>query len=268
MLTKRSRYYKLADTTFPDRKGVRRRCKAVRRLKPLIGRFSHTLDAADRLDHLAYKYYRQSLYWWRICDANPQLKAPLALLDQTALKQIAFHLTTEQRPPPLAVLHQRLTSLVGVTSIEKTTPNGLTETVLNAGPPIGLIANTLLLDLDDAVLSQQVPASIELALQLIGVTLIGDYKITKPEPALWQFNSETSEPVLQCQYRSETAQISVNTARWVYHVRLHVTFNEHTVAAETVMEAIATLGFNIAEKTILTNVGQSITIPPRNTGGA
>ncbi|MBC7983332.1 MAG: hypothetical protein H7Y02_05685, partial [Candidatus Obscuribacterales bacterium] len=70
MLSKRSRYYALEEVVHPDRAGVLRKTSSVRPLPLVSGQFLHTVDANDRLDLLAYKYYRQSLHWWRVCDAN------------------------------------------------------------------------------------------------------------------------------------------------------------------------------------------------------
>ena len=42
------------------------------------------MNAGDRLDQLAYKYYGQPLQWWHICDANPDFLSPLAPLGRGA----------------------------------------------------------------------------------------------------------------------------------------------------------------------------------------
>ena len=43
-------------------------------------------ETGDRLDHLAYKYYRDASMWWIIASANNIHNAPLGIADGTVLR--------------------------------------------------------------------------------------------------------------------------------------------------------------------------------------
>jgi len=116
MFFKNSRYRKLANEVTVDVKGRRLLSKSLRILPEVNGTFLHTLEQSDRLDHLAYKYYKQSRKWWRICDANPEFPWPQALLGKDPFLTQQFPLTyigPESQPPWTLLLHQ-ITALIGV----------------------------------------------------------------------------------------------------------------------------------------------------------
>lgn len=79
MFSRISRYRKLADVVTTDAKGRKLASKSLRLPPEVSGTFLHTVEEVDRLDHLAYKYYKQPRKWWRICDANPEFMSPQAL---------------------------------------------------------------------------------------------------------------------------------------------------------------------------------------------
>ena len=116
MFFKNSRYRKLPDEVTVDVKGRRLLSKSLRLLPEVTGTFQHTIEESDRLDHLAYKYYKQSRKWWRICDANPEFLWPQDLLGKTPFLTQQFPLTYSgpESQPPWALLLNRLTALVGV----------------------------------------------------------------------------------------------------------------------------------------------------------
>jgi nucleoid-associated protein YgaU len=59
-----SRYYQSAG---PFR-GVR-----PREINAAQGVVEHVINAGDRLDLLAWRYYKDTRLWWRILDANPEI---------------------------------------------------------------------------------------------------------------------------------------------------------------------------------------------------
>ena len=111
MFTKISRYRKLADVSAPDAKGRTLAAKDLRLLPEVAGSFRHTVEAGDRVDQLAYKYYSQPLQWWNICDANPEFLSPLAMLGKETLVSTRFPLSVAGTPhwaDMLRALHQTL----------------------------------------------------------------------------------------------------------------------------------------------------------------
>ncbi len=93
MFSKNSRYRKVPDVVTTDSKGRKLKSRNFRLLPEVSGDFFHTVEEIDRLDHLAYKYYKQSRKWWRICDANPEFMSSQALLGKEAIVTVRFPLT-------------------------------------------------------------------------------------------------------------------------------------------------------------------------------
>jgi hypothetical protein len=116
MFAKASRYRKLDDVVTVDDQGRSLPSRTIRLLPDVSGRFLHTVEDVDRLDHLAYKYYRKPRKWWQICDANPQFMSPQALLGKESIVTERFELSLEdeQGVPPWAALRRILVETVGV----------------------------------------------------------------------------------------------------------------------------------------------------------
>lgn len=118
MFSRISRYRKLPDVVTTDSKGRILVSKTLRLSPPVSGTFRHTVEDADRLDHLAYTYYRQPHKWWRISDANPEFLSPQALLGKEPTVTDRFPLTFAGAQPPWAALVQNLTRQVGVEEVK------------------------------------------------------------------------------------------------------------------------------------------------------
>jgi hypothetical protein len=118
MFSRISRYRTLPDIITTDAEGRTLVSKTLRPLPQAPGTFRHTLEDADRLDHLAYKYYRQPTKWWRLNDANPEFLSPQALLGKDPIVTDRFPLEFEGAQPPWARLVQNLTQHVGVEKVE------------------------------------------------------------------------------------------------------------------------------------------------------
>jgi hypothetical protein len=113
MFGKLSRYRVVPDIAVPDAGGRVVAAKDIRPLPDVTGTFRHRLVAGDRLDQLAYRYYEEPLLYWQICDANPEVLSPLALVDAEPVTTTRFPVTVTGVPPWAAAL-RRLASTVGV----------------------------------------------------------------------------------------------------------------------------------------------------------
>lgn len=115
MFSKSSRYKKIKDIVTTDARGGALESKCLRLLPGVSGTFLHTIEENDCLDHLAFKYYKQSKKWWQICDANPEFMSPLALLGKEpiiiSLFPVSF--TTDDNPPWYKII-KRLSQIPGV----------------------------------------------------------------------------------------------------------------------------------------------------------
>jgi len=120
MFSKISRYRKLADEVAIDARGLELASKSIRLLPEVSGKFQHTVEEVDRLDHLAFKYYKQPRNWWRICDANPEFLSPQALLGKEPLITQRFPLSfrMDVKNPPWAGLLTQLRAIVGVEEVQ------------------------------------------------------------------------------------------------------------------------------------------------------
>lgn len=119
MFSKISRYRKLPDEVAVDAQGRRLPSKTIRELPEVNGAFQHVVEAGDRLDHLAYKYYKQPRKWWRICDVNPDFLSPQALLGKEPIVTARFPLATVgDVEPPWAELLATLHRTVGVEDVK------------------------------------------------------------------------------------------------------------------------------------------------------
>jgi hypothetical protein len=70
MIFKGSRYANVADAVLETADGRQLRYKKTRFIPETHARFGHAVDESERLDHIAWRYYRDPERFWRICDAN------------------------------------------------------------------------------------------------------------------------------------------------------------------------------------------------------
>ncbi|HEX7048854.1 MAG TPA: tail protein X [Longimicrobiales bacterium] len=75
-----SRYLDVGDYTVTGPDGREVKVKRARALTDATGTFTYRVKEGDRLDLLAYRFYRTPRKWWLICDANPGLMYPDDLL--------------------------------------------------------------------------------------------------------------------------------------------------------------------------------------------
>ena len=70
MFFKGSRYTDIPEHEITDSRGRVIRYKGMRLIPPTPGRLGHRTTAGERLEHIAYRHYRDPELFWRICDAN------------------------------------------------------------------------------------------------------------------------------------------------------------------------------------------------------
>lgn len=118
MFAKNSRYRTLPDVVTVSAGNRTEVTKDLRVMPVVEGDFRHTVAEIDRLDHLAFKYYKQPGKWWRICDANPEFMSPQALLGHEPIEVARFSVTFAGTAPPWTELVRRLEALVGVEDVK------------------------------------------------------------------------------------------------------------------------------------------------------
>ncbi len=98
MFSRISRYRTFPDIVTTDAEGRTLVSKTLRPASQAPGTFRHTVEEADRLDHLAYKYYQQPRKWWRISDANPEFLSPLGFAGEGTGSHRSFPRDVRRHP--------------------------------------------------------------------------------------------------------------------------------------------------------------------------
>jgi hypothetical protein len=70
MFYRGSRYEKVPELTMTDASGRVITYKATRFIPPTPADQGHEVTSDERLDHIAWRHYRDAQRYWRICDAN------------------------------------------------------------------------------------------------------------------------------------------------------------------------------------------------------
>ncbi len=181
MFSRKSRYKNLDVAIAKNRDGHNVEIVSLRLLPEVEGTFHHILEQGQRLDHLAYKYYRQPQKWWHICDANPYFLSPLALVGKGPLVTALFTVTYNNAgSPPWYALIKAFSREIGVKWVF------LQEEDPDAAPPVNnkkvmtLIYNRFNLDDDDIVKKiREVPGFDGQLLQT--VTRVGKQIVIPPD---------------------------------------------------------------------------------------
>ena len=83
-----SRYLRTADATLTDGSGRSVPLKRTRETVATDVALTYQVRAGDRLDTLAFKFYRDARKWWLIADANTDVLALEQLLEPGRLLRI------------------------------------------------------------------------------------------------------------------------------------------------------------------------------------
>jgi hypothetical protein len=81
MFFKGSRYEKVATEEITDAKGRAIKYKRVRFIPETAAVLQHRVAERERLDLVAYRYYRDPELFWTLCDANHAME-PEALVEE------------------------------------------------------------------------------------------------------------------------------------------------------------------------------------------
>lgn len=256
MFSKISRYRTLPDIITTDDKSRTLESKSLRLLPEVSGEFLHTVEEVDRLDHLAYKYYKQPRKWWRICDANPEFMAPQAMLGKDPVKTARFYLSFSDHgaDPPW---HDLIAGLLEETGVENT---WLMEKITISSDYVFRIDDQSLLDLQ----ADNVPDDVLTALESIKDQIfIGQEKFTG-----------VLESILENDGVEAFFKVTIKHARLILDgeiVTFHpqsfehavlVEYNQNNIDFETLSNVITKTGFIIEQSETIGQLGKRIVIPP------
>ena len=261
MFSNISRYRKLPSVVTLDARGRALESKALRLTPPAEPRAQHILEGHDRLDQVAYKYYRQSRNWWRFCDANPEFPSPRALFGKAPDTTGQFLLERDSGSPHWPELRANIARLRGVLAARLGTPDDprpttdtLGETTLFAD-----IDPTLAGDLDAAVRTQELPAALVADLDGRGVTLAPEVRISTTEDGGYALAEASGDVVYVL--RNAGAFLALAQRNLRHRWTAEITFNREIVTADALCDQVSALQCDVLEPLFIGRVGKPIALP-------
>lgn len=264
MFSKISRYRSLPNVVTVDAKGRALASKSLRLLPEAPGTFLHTVEEADRLDHVAYKYYEQPRNWWHIVDANPAFLSPLALLGSGPLATVQIPLTWVGTAPTWSDLLRVLQQTVGVEVAVMGTPEEpYATTEIMQGHLAFDIAPALATELDASTRAQEITPTLAAALLAKGVTFSAEVRLEKPDAATWRSTDLPTRQVYTFRLFEDDDLLNVYESKTCYDWVVTVTYNNVTVSTKDILDLLEDQDFSAGPPVESGRVGKSIVIPPR-----
>lgn len=260
MFSRVSRYRKLNDELAVDAHGRSALYRAIRPFEPVEGRVRHTLEQGERLDQLAYRYYRASRDWWRICDANAAYQSPQALVGADHSVSATLDLQREGEMPYWGTVITALRALPGMLAARLGTaamdhPQGTLE---YADPTFDLDEGLEPL-LEEAVLTQTLAPSLGAELAAVGVE--GIDRVDKPAADEWLMSNELTLDRWSLQRREGSIHGRGAFMRYAWQAEVTIDGDRHVIG--DVVAALESTGLELQAPTIVDRVGKRIRIPAR-----
>jgi len=268
MFSRQSRYYRLPSLVSQDSRGINRESKALRVGGEVNGKFIHHLESDDRLDKLAYKFYRNSKQWWRICDANPEFQSPLKLLGQHPDKMALLEIEWMGYLPPWQSLLKSVQRQVG-TSDAWLGGRQLSEPqrIVNLATLVATIAPAFELDLEQAVLSQVIPPALVTELQANSIDPSSNLRVSKLADSQWLIDDNDEQEIHQINLNTgPPAALAIFETSLVFQWSLQVEFNSLRYQIEDLVRIIEAQGFVVTEHSFIGRVGKPVLVPPKFSG--
>jgi hypothetical protein len=258
MFSKSSRYRKMQQVLAIDAKGRTMVSLESRLLPEVTGKFHHTIEGADRLDNLSFKYYKQSKKFWRLCDANPDFLSPLALLGKEPIVTTRFPLTISDYDGELrwADLLKSLTGRLGVLDIN------VMEDVRLIPESVFMLTEDSLTRLRDEEIPEVILTELEPKInqQIIGKgkfldilrTILGEEQTNKYKSMILK------EAVV-----TEQDNIDHNMTVYVEYFErsVIVTHNRMIISAKELGDVITAMGFETNQPVNIGRIGKYLVVP-------
>jgi len=242
-----SRYRNLPQLTSIDAQGGRQVSTGLRLIPHTSGQFLHTVNAYDRLDLLAFKYYSDATRWWQISDANPEFPFPLDLLDRSPLVEEALSLVS----PDNSHRFQNLLAAV------------------NAAGQVRSASNTFVLaQIVATFAAAAVRQQIISAIGANGFQFLGSFSWSSGNAEAFTLEDRT----LKTNWRAmlERLRAMAGVVEWrsmLDEATIHVIYNEAIVDRSAILSAIVQTGFAVSPLTSqrVERLGAKVVIPPNGT---
>lgn len=269
MFSKTSRYYKLENTAKPDSGGRVFESKALRLLPDVSGQFEHVVEDTDRLDNLAYKYYKKPRQWWRLCDGNPEFISPRGLLGKEPARLTRFDLQWDGLIPPWHELRTGLERQLGVDGVlfgGETQPYP-DQTVFETDLLFSL-SITLQSDIQASIPRQQLTSALDAAFAAEGHALGGDVHLEEIEANHWRLTERTTRAIYTIRVQGGALNVYESAIRFTWFVT--VSYNVINVDSDSLSEKIESLGspaFTVLSPAHIGRTGKPIIVPPGTAAG-
>lgn len=265
MFSRISRYRLLPDEATPDARGFTVAWKSLRLVPPTPGTFLHTVEEADRLDHLGVRYYTQPRDWWRIADANPGQLSPWALLGKEPRATVRIPVAWLGYDAPWAALLATLREVPGVERALAGTDDALLPSaIVTEGAALFELDPALADALDTSVQAQQpTPALAGAFLAEGGIELPAVLRIDKPDPATWVIADAAAEAVYVARLAEDPARLGVLEGGYEHAWTVEVDFDTGLTSAVAVQAAVEGAGFRAGPPRPVGRVGKPVVVPPR-----
>jgi len=262
MFFKGSRYRNLEESSPVNSKGERQLIKNVRLIPFTEGRFEHTVSQGERLDLLAYKYYRNPTRWWQICDANPGFPYPSDLLDQEPVAEEKLTLTH----PDFESRFHELIAALKQTGSEVIVRHPEVSAFSNQSTPVkpDFIKSTVVVVYDQAITRQAIVKAIEGKQFHILNTF--DWPMESLTAEAFTFDDEQVKKnwhELIKGLHDTPGLIQINSQ--VTESSLHLVYNKTVVTRQAILTKIHEKGFT-AETISVSRISKKIIIPPDQIG--
>lgn len=279
MYSKLSRYRSQPAVIAVDASGRAVRSTRLRLLPSVEGVVQHSVEELDRLDHLAFRYYRQSRHWWHVCDAHPDVLAPQALLGKEPWRPLNIPVVWEGLAPPWSALVRAIEGLKGVANVRIGTEDASQPVVtLVDGDAVATLTDTSVLDtleLVETALRTATPAAwpapvdvtdqLRQALVDAGLPLTSPVRLDAVEPVRHRLR-DADRRLYAIRYVEAESLAHVFAPTPHHEWMLSVTHNVHDPTPHELLNAVAGFAldgrsFTVGTPRPIGQVGKPIAIP-------
>lgn len=284
MYSKFSRYRALPEVVAVDANGRRLRSTRLRLPPVADGVMEHTVEEVDRLDYLAHRYYRQPRHWWHICDANPQVRAPQALLGREPWEVAVVPVTwegertvrREDKRPRWSSMARAIAEIPGVRDVQLGSEDAPTPDLTWVdGDAVAALSDAALLEtlqnVEDALRTPETPAPVApeaFAAQLGSAIASVGPAVTMP------VRLESTSPVRHTiiddkrrryvvRYVGDESLVQVFAPDPRHEWVVQVSYNTLDLSPEVLAASVEDAGFAAGMTTRIRRLGKAVAIPTR-----
>lgn len=264
MFSSNSRYYKLKNVAKQDSVGRISSSKELRLLPQTSGKYQHVIEDTDRLDNMAFKYYKKPGQWWRICDANPEFMSPRALIGKEPLRQTSFDLQWDGIRAPWYQLMMLLQDEVGVLKVlPGTESQPYPEVELYDSGFLFALDAGLLAEITASILVQEMTPGLLAGFSAAGYVLGTSIHFSQPDENHWILVEQPTDSIFSIRLQEGVLNVYQGARHLSWSVTVY--YNDNNITSEIMLGKIESdygLGFVAGSPADIGRVGKPIVVPP------